>query len=75
MGKAVVAIDITEHRLTKAQVAQCHTSQHPPFLGSLEKAAARMVCHEYFTLAYPPVDEAIYSNLFALVQPARVDAE
>ena len=55
----VAGIDISEHLVTKVRAAQCHISQDPPFAGEPEVLAEQLVCHEYFSLARPVIDEPV----------------
>ena len=70
-GGPVAAIDVGEYLLTKVRAMQCHASQRPPFSGSPEEEAARMACHEYFTLVRPHVEETSFSDLFIPVPDAH----
>jgi LmbE family N-acetylglucosaminyl deacetylase len=72
-GGPVAAIDVAEHLLTKLRAMQCHASQHPPLSGSPEEEAARMACHEYFTLVRPGVKETSFSDLFAPVPNMHIN--
>ena len=63
-GGPVVAIDVGEHLVDKARAMQCHASQSPPYHGDPAEAAAHLACHEYFTLAYPDLDNIAPTDLF-----------
>jgi N-acetylglucosamine malate deacetylase 2 len=73
VGGPVAAIDVGEYLLTKVRAMQCHASQHPPFAGPPEVEAARMACHEYFTLVRPHLKEVSCSDLFAPVPDVCVN--
>ncbi len=62
---SVAAIDIGPFRVAKVRAMQCHVSQTPPFRGPPAEEAARLVCHEYFTLARPRIMADATDCLFA----------
>lgn len=64
-GGPVAAIDVGEHLTAKARAMQSHASQHSPYSGPPEEAAARLPCHEYFTLARPRLAAGAFTDLFA----------
>lgn len=57
-GGPVAMIDVGAYLVTKIRAMQCHASQNPPYPGSPEEEAARLTCHEYFTLARPMVNDS-----------------
>jgi LmbE family N-acetylglucosaminyl deacetylase len=72
-GGPVAAIDVADYLVTKVRAMQCHASQKPPYPGSPEKEAARLACHEYFTLARPVEWQSNLTDLFeGLPQAAAV---
>jgi N-acetylglucosamine malate deacetylase 2 len=64
-GGLATAIDIDTYRETKVRAIQRHASQHPPYAGTPEQEATRLVCHEYFILARPHGGPADIGDLFA----------
>lgn len=66
-GGPVAGIDVGDYRVAKVRAMQGHASQKPPYPGSPEKEAARLACHEYFTLARPKAWQADSTDLFELV--------
>jgi LmbE family N-acetylglucosaminyl deacetylase len=67
-GGPVAAIDVGEHLTAKARAMRSHASQHPPYAGPPEEAAARLPCREYFTLARPCLAAGSFTDLFAARQ-------
>jgi hypothetical protein len=65
-GGSVASIDVGEYRVAKVRAMQCHASQKPPYSGLPEEEAARLICHEYFTLARPVEGQADLTDLFEL---------
>lgn len=65
-GGPVAGIDVADYRVTKVRAMQCHASQKPPYPGSPEQEAARLACHEYFTLARPQGWPTDSTDLFEL---------
>jgi LmbE family N-acetylglucosaminyl deacetylase len=57
-GGPVAMIDVSAYLVVKVRAMQCHASQNPPYPGSPEEEAARLTCHEYFTLARPVVNDS-----------------
>lgn len=71
-GGPVAGIDVGDYRVAKVRAMQCHASQKPPYPGSPEQEAARLACHEYFTLARPQGWPTDSTDLFELA-PIRVN--
>jgi LmbE family N-acetylglucosaminyl deacetylase len=67
-GGPVAAIDVGAYLITKVRAMQCHASQDPPYPGAPEEEAARLACHEYFTLARPSGHYADTIDLFAALK-------
>lgn len=65
-GGPVAGIDVGEYRVAKVRAMQCHASQKPPYLGLPDEEAARLTCHEYFTLARPQAWQMDSTDLFEL---------
>jgi LmbE family N-acetylglucosaminyl deacetylase len=65
-GGPVAGIDVGDYLVTKVRAAQCHASQQPPFPGSPEEEAKKLVCHEYFTVARPTTWQNGVEDLFAV---------
>lgn len=64
-GGPVAAIDVADYLVAKVRAMQCHASQKPPYPGSPEVEARRLVCHEYFTRARPATGEGSgWTDLF-----------
>lgn len=68
--RPTVGVDVSEHLLAKVRAMQCHASQNPPYPGPPEEEAARLACHEYFTLARPLLSDSHLTDLFAAVSLA-----
>ena len=66
-GGAVAAIDVGDYLVTKVRAMQYHASQKPPYPGPPEEEAARLTCHEYFTLVRPMEWQADLADLFEQV--------
>lgn len=64
-GGPVAVIDVGAFLVTKVRAMQAHASQNPPYPGNPEEQAARLTCHEYFTLARPAVTDGEMTALFA----------
>lgn len=72
-GGPVAAIDVADYLVTKVRAMQCHASQTPPYPDLPEKEAARLACHEYFTLARPVAWQPDLTDLFELaLVPATI---
>ena len=67
----VAAIDVGEHLVAKVRAAQCHASQNPPFAGLPEVEAARLACHETFTMARPASDASVTLEDLFTALPAQ----
>jgi LmbE family N-acetylglucosaminyl deacetylase len=65
-GGPVAGIDVGEYRVAKVRAMQCHANQKPPYPGSPKEEAARLTCHEYFTLARPQAWQIDSNDLFEL---------
>jgi LmbE family N-acetylglucosaminyl deacetylase len=63
-GGPVASIDITDYRLPKVRAMQAHASQDPPYPGDPGEEAAKLTCHEYFTLARPITADGEMNDLF-----------
>lgn len=61
----LAAIDIAAYRVTKVRAMQSHLSQQPPFPGEPAVEAARLFCHEYFSLVRPRGWPEPLTDLFA----------
>lgn len=66
-GGPVAGIDVGDYRVVKVRAMQCHASQKPPYSGLPEEEAARLTCHEYFTLARPQAWQTDSTDLFELI--------
>ena len=72
-GGPVAAIDVSDFLVTKVRAAQQHVSQHPPFGREPEAEAARLVCHEYFTLVHPTdfAGDILLEDLFVPLRASK----
>ena len=49
--KPLFTVDISDYKIEKVRVIQCHASQNPALKGKPEEEVDKVPCHEYFTIA------------------------
>ncbi len=72
--RPLVAVDVGAYLVTKVRAMQCHASQNPPYPGQPEEEAARLACHEYFTLARPAAQDINPVDLFPALEGPDVQS-
>lgn len=65
--RPIAAIDVSQYLVQKVRAMQCHASQHQPCPGMPEEEAARLACHEYFSIARPESWRGDVTDLFEVL--------